>query len=39
MRSPIAAREWSDMGPKAKLVETLCDHADALFSKPYTSQA
>ncbi|CDR49468.1 RHTO0S27e00320g1_1 [Rhodotorula toruloides] len=37
LRSPIAAREWSDMGPKAKLVEILCDHADSLFSKPYAS--
>lgn len=35
LRSPIAAREWSDMGPKAKLVEILCDHAEALFSKPF----
>ncbi|GAA5846906.1 hypothetical protein JCM9279_006946 [Rhodotorula babjevae] len=35
LRSPIAAREWSDMGPKAKLVEILCDHAEALFAKPF----
>ncbi|GAA5832784.1 hypothetical protein JCM11251_005762 [Rhodosporidiobolus azoricus] len=35
LRSPVAAREWSDMGPKAKIVEILCDHADSLFSKPY----
>ncbi|BGP26361.1 Rho-type gtpase-activating protein [Rhodotorula toruloides] len=37
LRSPIAAREWSDMGPKAKLVEILCDHADSLFFKPHSS--
>ncbi|GAA6010625.1 hypothetical protein JCM10207_007771 [Rhodosporidiobolus poonsookiae] len=35
LRSPVAAREWSDMGPKAKMVEILCDHAESLFSKPY----
>ncbi|BGP50323.1 Rho-type gtpase-activating protein [Rhodotorula kratochvilovae] len=35
LRSPIAAREWSDMGPKAKLVEILCDHAETLFAKPF----
>ncbi|GAA6046909.1 hypothetical protein JCM3770_003424 [Rhodotorula araucariae] len=35
LRSPIAAREWSDMGPKAKLVEILCDHAERLFAKPF----
>ncbi|KPV73765.1 uncharacterized protein RHOBADRAFT_16869 [Rhodotorula graminis WP1] len=35
LRSPIPAREWSDMGPKAKLVEILCDHAEALFAKPF----
>jgi len=23
------------MGPKAKLVEILCDHAEALFAKPF----
>ncbi|GAA5913420.1 hypothetical protein JCM6882_001956 [Rhodosporidiobolus microsporus] len=37
LRSPVAAREWSDMGPKAKIVEILCDHADSLFAKPYPS--
>ncbi|GAA5988140.1 hypothetical protein JCM11641_003608 [Rhodosporidiobolus odoratus] len=35
LRSPIPAREWSDMGPKAKIVEILCDHAEPLFSHPY----
>ncbi|GAA5901817.1 hypothetical protein JCM8208_003596 [Rhodotorula glutinis] len=39
LRSPIAAREWSDMGPKAKLVEILCDHAEALFAKPFPPTA
>ena len=32
LRSPVAAREWSDMGPKAKIVEILCDHADTIFN-------
>lgn len=32
LRSPVAAREWSDMGPKTKLVEILCEHAERLFS-------
>ncbi|GAA5998552.1 hypothetical protein JCM5350_002921 [Sporobolomyces pararoseus] len=32
LRSAVAAREWSDMGPKAKIVEILCDHANTLFS-------
>ncbi|GAA5906914.1 uncharacterized protein JCM6883_005728 [Sporobolomyces salmoneus] len=36
LRSPVAAREWSDMGPKAKIVEILCDHANKLFG-PSTS--
>ncbi|GAA6031517.1 hypothetical protein JCM8097_006495 [Rhodosporidiobolus ruineniae] len=35
LRSPVPAREWSDMGPKAKIVEILCDHADSMFSHPY----
>ncbi|BGP18390.1 hypothetical protein JCM10213_005981 [Rhodosporidiobolus nylandii] len=38
LRSPVAAREWSDMGPKAKIVEILCDHAESLFSHPYPPQ-
>jgi hypothetical protein len=37
LRSPVAAREWSDMGPKAKIVEILCDHAESLFARPYSS--
>ncbi|GAA5966130.1 hypothetical protein JCM3765_005540 [Sporobolomyces pararoseus] len=32
LRSAVAAREWSDMGPKAKIVEILCDHANTLFA-------
>ncbi|GAA6006236.1 hypothetical protein JCM11491_002080 [Sporobolomyces phaffii] len=31
LRSAVAAREWSDMGPKAKIVEILCDHANSIF--------
>ncbi|GAA5939549.1 uncharacterized protein JCM15063_006212 [Sporobolomyces koalae] len=37
LRSAVAAREWSDMGPKAKIVEILCDHADHLFDQPGAS--
>ncbi|GAA5951286.1 hypothetical protein JCM21900_003827 [Sporobolomyces salmonicolor] len=39
LRSAVAAREWSDMGPKAKIVEILCDHADKLFTLPHPGAA
>ncbi|GAA5906334.1 hypothetical protein JCM5296_003173 [Sporobolomyces johnsonii] len=39
LRSAVAAREWSDMGPKAKIVEILCDHADSLFTRPHPGAA
>ncbi|KAK4057102.1 Rho-type gtpase-activating protein [Microbotryomycetes sp. JL221] len=34
LRSSVASREWSDMGPKAKLVEILVEHAPRLFKQP-----
>lgn len=38
LRSANPTREFSDMGPKAKLVELLVEHYPRLFGQPHPGQ-